>query len=445
MRKRLVSFVLMLLPALSQASAVYGPSPPAPHKVYPFPFAGRIYTDQYVYTTDRSLAQSSYSIWLDLDSKTEKGLGARFIGELDVFAKNMENPNQWSSFGQFREAYISYLGDGFDLRIGQQIIPWGKSDGVNPTDYFTAKNYTFLNPDDEVKRLGAPAVNLNFTPDAGTSSFSFQFVFQAFYPQTKLIIPDSVIPQGITVNRYARPPTAFQPDAMEGGVKIAFQKSNYDLSVSAFRGVVATPQFVYNQLTGTIDATNFEESAFGGDASFTVDDFVVRFETAVHLPDNGSANDPLFGLVEPNHWDSVVGVEKPIFTDFRVQFQFLYRYHLSYQDNVVVNTGNPILNQIMTGIAKANATLLNYQRQGNPGSSFRISYAKDSSRWTADLFIVGYFANGSDYLVRPQVGFTPVDNLKLLAGFDLYGGDPTTTLGSLHNRSDGFFEAKYIF
>jgi hypothetical protein len=232
---------------------------------------------------------------------------------------------------------------------------------------------------------------------------------------------------------------------MEYGAKLSYQKSDFDVSLSAFQGTSATPEFVFTRATSSIDSTNFRESAYGGDASFTSGDYIVRIESAIHFPENGSNTDPLFGFVEPNHWDSVIGVEKPIFTDFRIQAQFLYRWHLDYQDSVVVATGSPVLNQIMSGVAHANATLLNYQRQGNPGSSFRISYSKDSSKWTADIFIVGYFAGGSDYLVRPQVGFTPIDNLKLLAGLDLYGGDPTTTLGSLHSQSDGFFEAKYIF
>lgn len=141
------------------------------HKVYPFPFTGRIYTDQYVLTNSESnqtLAQSSASIWLDLDSHTDKGMGARFIGQFDFLYRDLNHPTETSVFYQLREAYVSYLSEGSDLRAGQQIIPWGKSDGINPTDYFTAKNYTLLNPDDEVKRTGAPALNWIFTPEAGT-------------------------------------------------------------------------------------------------------------------------------------------------------------------------------------------------------------------------------------------------------------------------------------
>lgn len=340
---------------------------------------------------------------------------------------------------------MSYFSEGLDLRAGQQIIPWGKSDGVNPTDYFTAKNYTFLNPDDEVKRTGAPALNFTFTPDNGTSPLSFQLVFQAFYPQTALLIPTQIIPQGMSINLYPNSPSAFQANSMEYGAKLSYQKSNYDFSISAFKGFGAVPEFVLNTSTLSIRPINPGERAFGADASVTRGDWILRFESALHLPDNGSPSDPLFGYVEPDHWDTVIGIERPLFTDFRLQAQFLYRYHLYFDGNPIPNASSPVLNTVLKGIASANATLLNYQHQGNPGTTLRIAYQKDGSRFSADLFFVGYFGGGDDFLIRPQAGFAPVDNVKLLAGFDYYGGNPARPLGALHGDSDGFFEARLLF
>ena len=413
------------------------------------PIDGRVFTDQYLYSGagqgDGQLAQSSLSVWLDADTKVDQGFGARAIGEFDFFAKDMERPDHVSAFVQLREGYVSYLGDGLDLRVGQQIIPWGKSDGINPTDYFTAKKYTFLNPDDEVRRVGAPAVNITFTPASGTSPITAQFIFQPSYAQTALLIPAQVAPQGLTVNRMPNEPGPFSSQSMEYGIKLSFQKSNFDFSISAFKGFAAIPQFVFNSQTGAIDSVNFAEKAFGGDASLTLGDYIIRFESAVHLPDNGTDRDPLYGYVEPDHWDTVIGVEKPFLTDFRTQVQFLYRYHLYFRGQTHSNSGNPIVDSILNGVARANATLLNYQHQSNPGASIRLAFAKDTSDWTADLFFVGYFADGQDYLIRPQIGYSPGENWKLLAGVDYYGGDVNRPLGALHDLSDVFFEAKRVF
>jgi hypothetical protein len=59
--------------------------------------------------------------------------------------------------------------------------------------------------------------------------------------------------------------------------------------------------------------------------------------------------------------------------------------------------------------------------------------------------MVGYFAGGESFLLRPQIGYTPVTNLKLVTGADLYGGNPNRPLGALKDRSHAFFEAKYVF
>ena len=280
---------------------------------------------------------------------------------------------------------------------------------------------------------------------SGTSPLTFQFVFQAAYPQTRFIIPDTVVPAGIQVNRYPDSPVLFEAKSMEYGLKVAYLKSDFDLSFSLFHGFTSFPEYVFNSLTQTIVAINPAESAVGSDGSFTFKSYIVRWETALHLPENGQANDPLFGLVEPSHWDSVLGIERPLFQDFRIQVQALYRWHLYFRDEPYTSSANPVVNQIQQGVARANATLLNYRRRGNPGATFRLAYAKERAVWTADLFLVGYFATGQDFLLRPQVGFTPRENLKLLAGLDLYGGDVSGPLGALHVQSDAFFEAKLLF
>ncbi len=431
-----------------EAAATPTPAPTHTKKHYSFPFTGRVYTDQYIYTSDSksgNIAQSSLSLWLDLDSRTEKGMGARFIGQSDFFYRDVNHPDDVSVVPQLREGYISFLGEGSDLRVGQQIIPWGKSDGINPTDYFTAKNYTLLNPDDEVRRVGAPAFNYSFTPSAGTSPFTFQFVFQAYNPQNKILIPGQIIPAGVTFHRDPRPPTAFQSDSMEYGVKVAYQKSNFDFSLSAFKGFSAYPEYIFNKTSFSIEAINAEETAVGGDCSFNFGESIIRLESALHMPTNGTDTDPLFGFVEPWHWDSVVGIERPFLDDFRFQIQFLYRWHLYYQSTPTSTDPNPLVNRLMLGIAQANATLLNYQQRSEPGTSLRLSFAKETSKWTADVFLVGYFSDGTDFLLRPQVGFTPIEGFKLLTGMDLYGGDQSRPLGSLHANSDAFFEAKYLF
>jgi hypothetical protein len=415
-----------------------------------YSFSGRVYSDQYFPTNPSTtyssgIFQSSISAWLDFQAKLSKSTSFHTVGQLDAFLRSMAEPNESSFGGKLREAYLSFQNDSLELRAGQQIIPWGKSDGVNPTDYFTAKDYTLLNPDEEVKRTGAPSILLSFTPKNGTSPFNFTGVFQAYYPQTKLLIPDQAIPSGVQFQKYPFAPTPFQTETVEFGAKLSYLKNDFDFSFSAFRGMNHFAQYVYEIASNQIVPKNIQQTVFGGDVSFTFGDYVFRAETGYFIPDQGRENTDLYGLVQPTHLDSVAGIEHTFFDDFHAQVQVLYRYHVGYLNPSLYTTANPILTQIQQSVARSNGLLLNFQRQDNLGGTFRIGYANETSDWTADVFLFGYFAEGQDYLLRPQISYKLIEGLKFTAGGDFYGGDETRPLGALQKNSSVFVEGRYVF
>src|SRR5690606_32841844 len=67
---------------------------------------------------------------------------------------------------ELREGYVNaYLGP-VDIRLGQQIIVWGKADGFNPTNNLTPTNLSIRSPHDDDRRVGnfASRVFLNMEP-----------------------------------------------------------------------------------------------------------------------------------------------------------------------------------------------------------------------------------------------------------------------------------------
>ena len=118
---------------------------------------GRVFTDVYAPTRDEPLStdlrQASTSIWLQADPKLGERSSAHFTLTGDYFETALPgNPDGRRLRVGLREAYVAYAHKGLEFRAGRQIIPWGKSDAVNPTDFLSAKDYTFLNPDEEVRR-----------------------------------------------------------------------------------------------------------------------------------------------------------------------------------------------------------------------------------------------------------------------------------------------------
>lgn len=416
---------------------------------------GRIFTDQYplLYNSESRasvLQQSSVSLWLEASPQISERWGAHGVYAANFFARSIvgtvgaAGSNDLSYQGQLREGYLGFLSDGLELRAGRQIIPWGKSDGVNPTDYLTAKDYTFLNPDDETRRTGAETLLLSWTPRNGNSPFNFNFIFQPSYPQNRLLIPSTAIPAGlpIPVQVNASAPAEFSSEFQQVAIKAAYLGAHFDVSLSAFRGWSATPQYMLEE--SAIVPKSVRESAVGADASFSSGASTFRIESALHMPEGGMPGDTLFGVLQPWRWTTVAGIERPFGESFRGQLQFVFQNSLqslsaeSYTDSSLVSTA------IQREIGKTNALLLDFQRANQFGATFRLAYAPEASRWNMEAVSLVYFPGG-DYYLRPLVGYRPMENVKLSVGADLYGGPADLRLGALRSYSTAFAEAKYVF
>ena len=61
-------------------------------------------------------------------------------------------------FLELREAYVDLYAGPLDLRVGQQIIVWGRADAFNPTNTLTAVDWRVRSPIEDDRRLGNLAV-----------------------------------------------------------------------------------------------------------------------------------------------------------------------------------------------------------------------------------------------------------------------------------------------
>lgn len=424
--------------------------------------AGRIFSDLYVpfastsvNALDRqSYRQASTSFWLQGDPKLGEHSSARFVLAADAIEASRGSAGLAGSAvgddskfrARAREAYVAYFKDGWEARLGRQILPWGKTDALNPTDFLSAKDYAFFNPDEEVRRIGATSLWTTWTPAQGNSPLAFTAVVTPVFPQSRLLIPTSAVPAGVELAANPiQPPTTVANTEL--ALKGAYNGSNWDASLLAFRGFNHLPEFV---LVGqpaspsapiAIAQTFHRVHALGGDGSLTVGKWILRAESAYVWTENDDGTNP---LIQPSRWDSVVGVERPLGDDFRVQVQGVYRYFPAFQEPGTAGGTNPLLAAINAQIARANALLLGYQDKSRPGATFRISYSNESSGVDAELFLVGNFVGG-DYLARPKITYAWTDAIRTTAGLEYYGGPDDRPLGALKSFNSLFIEAKYSF
>jgi hypothetical protein len=237
------SFSLILIICLAAAALLFSSS-----------IAGAAYISQKItgYTAyDLENSSELYS-YLEYDLKLEQRLDK---GQFVLNPKLQINTVEEELELELYEGYLDYYFSNADLRIGRQIISWGKADGLTVTNLINDQSRVqrpFVNPDDRF--LGSDAFKLDYYTDSGTL--------------------EAVI---------SLPPRDSDLDADQSGFGLRYSVlgmgSDYEISAGSF------PQYnlmleVYNQLTGSSEALYRDQNFIGGSFSNDLGKFVLKGEGA---------------------------------------------------------------------------------------------------------------------------------------------------------------------
>lgn len=413
-------------------------------------FSGRAFEDLYLPTKDHvgtTFEQASTSLWLQGDTRISNALAARAEYQGDFFANARLTGDRPGPHlrNRLREGWTEYFANGFQVRVGKQIIPWGKSDGINPTDFLTARESNFLNHDAEVTRVGGVALLASYTPSGGASPASFTIVAQPWFPKGDYLVPAAAIPRGVSIGEVQEPGRSTRNTEVAG--KAAYAGDGWDASVSYFHGFDHRPVFaetshaIVSPTAYTVNAQRIFQrvNAAGADASYSGGPWVYRFETAYLWTEGGKSM-----LLIPSHWDLVVGAERPFLDNFRVQAQLVSRYFPDWSDPAAAPGPDAVSIAINRQIAAANALLQQYQHRWGTASTLRISYALEQPAISAELLWYEGLNDG-DYYLRPMLSYGVLESLRWYLGYDHYGGPADKSIGSLQTYNAVFTEVKLSF
>jgi hypothetical protein len=164
----------------------------------------------------------------------EKGFG--FDAEMYIDLGFREDHNNADT--DINEAYLNYYTDNMDWRIGKQLINWGSSYKLQPTDYFNPVDRTALKPLDE--KLGVEAVKgIYYAPNG----LEITGVVVPFFKADKL---STFIPNLRAVEDNV--------ENMQEGFKVTKRSfKGFDLSLSGYHGFDRKPinnnmDFIYPEL-----------------------------------------------------------------------------------------------------------------------------------------------------------------------------------------------------
>jgi hypothetical protein len=362
-----------------------------------------------------------------LQLKALPHLSSTLEGKLEVRVTNESVGKSAATRANWLEGYVTVHFSAADLRIGKQIVAWGRADGINPTDNLTPRDYTVLLPFEDDQRFGTPAVKLDaFVSEKHTLTV---YVSPLFEPAR---IP---LPAAAGSIRESKPAHSLSNTSV--GVKLNKVGEGLDWSVSYFRGFSLWPDASVAESTGAsaLELHHPRISAFGADFARNYGRFGIRGEMAYIDTADDSGADP---EVRSPHLHWIVGVDRTFFDNLNINLQFFQRRVRHYRDP------QTFIDPLQRAAAVQNALVAGQRDRVSNGSSFRISNKWLNDTLEVEVFAVVNFTRG-DCFLRPLVTYAFSDDWKATVGGEFYRGSPQTQFGSLEPNRGVFAELRYGF
>ena len=332
--------------------------------------------------------------------------------------------------GDLREGYAERAFGDVDLKMGRQIIVWGRADKINPTDVWSIRNYRLLATDDDDQRIGATA--LKATWNVGNDRLVA--VWQPEFRTPVLPIPPPRAGAGLTSVIAAR-------KTAQLGVKYDHSGAGLDWSVSYSHAINRTPDLTL--LSGELNhddqggprlglAYKFADLV-GADVAFPVGKFGFRGEVAHVHARNSHGLDP---LGQNDCLFAVAGMDRTWGGRLNVNVQYLFRYMFDYRDP------SSMSGPFLRGLATQARLIDNQLAATMEGASFRIDYKARNETLEMEISGAMWFKrNDSFSMLKISYAFT--DRIKGIVGANLWSGPLDSFFGRLRTTSAAFVELRF--
>jgi len=336
--------------------------------------------------------------------------------EARVTAPDIRGRPGYGVHSELLEGYATLHFKRVDLRLGKQIVAWGRADGINPTDNLTPRDYRVLLPLEEDQRFGTWGARL----DAYLSQeLTFETFVSTFFEPAQFPLPTD----GAAV--VTRQPGHSIRNG-EVGVKLNKSGGHFDWSFSYYRGYGLLP-FVASAASA-FQLYYPRMQVLGADWARNYGRFGFRSELAYTLPENQPGADPNANR-RRLFW--VNGVDRTFFENLNLNVQLFLRWMPRYQ--------NPaeLANPMARTTGALNSIIDGQERGASPGITFRVSDQWLNDTLRVELLFLGNLARGDHYL-RPLITYDVTDKTQVLFGANLYGGPRDAPYG-LQRADNGVF------
>lgn len=361
-------------------------------------------------------------------------------------------------FLDLREAYVNtYLGP-LDLRLGQQIIVWGRADAFNPTNNISPLDLRVRSPVEDDRRIGNVGARafLNFEP------MRLEGVWMPLYVPAEL--PRSIVPDYVLFYPERFPSPGLTESLVAG--RLHLELPAFETSVSYLYGHAPLPGFELVNFTGGENTafvgarrTAYQHHVVGFDFSTVFGDaFALRGEAAYRRP-TGDWEGRYYAPRPDVQY--VLGVDRT-FGSVNVIAQYMGRFvfdwelqepeeELTFQ--ALVAQGDPITGTtretveagLIAQFARTNQILFSQRAEVQHMATLRIEWllAHDTLSLSA-LGMMNFTTE--EWLLFPKVAYKVSDALSATIGGEVFVGPDRTLFGLIDETlSAGYAELKYAF
>lgn len=392
-----------------------------------------------------------------LKQRVKVAPGVRWVAEGRVLAQQVGHEHEDATHGsirslryadevvtELREGYVEIARDQFEVRLGRQVIPWGRADEINPTDVISPKNFVLLLPE------GSPAYRSGVNAVRIDAFLPWQLraigVYVPFMEQS--IIPLADLPEGATLGERL-PPIRFENGS--AGFKLDRSGGEVDASLAYYYGFNLAPEVHVdrasidpdtNELTADAVLRHGRQHMIGADFATAQGQFGYRGEVAwIHTDNpNGRRVDEIVPYLY-----YVLGIERTFPGSASVILQYVGRYVPERVDpeRALQNPDQAL--GFANYVASRSTMVINSQLDTvQNGWSLRL----DKKFWndTLDCELLSlHFFERNDFFLRPRITYDWTDSVKTAVGGEIFHGPKNSTFGRIEKNTGAFVEVKYSF
>jgi hypothetical protein len=423
----------------------------------PVTFGGYVRGDTFigrVPNENQGLVTAAYGE-LSLNVRTAKGANGDGFAEVRI-----RHGLQGETSGLLidaREAYANLYAGPFDLRLGQQIIVWGRADALNPTNNLTPVDFRIRSPLEDDIRLG----NVGARAFLRLGLARLEGVWMPTYLATELP------PVGLPPLVVFGPPVFPGPDLRNGLIagRAHLELAAFEASVSYLRGYAPLPGLTLSDLrfdtlnpAVIVARTAYQQQVVGLDFSTALGEVAtIRGEAAYRRPYDYQQR-PYAARPDLQY---ALGADHN-FGSFSVIAQYLGRYVFDWRkepgttraSELAGILGDPtremdfresVTDEINLELAQVNQILFSQTAKVQHIATLRFEWLLAHETLSISSLCLLNFTT-QEWLVTPRIGWRATDAMTAYVGAQVFAGPNDTLFGLIDQTlSAGYAELRFTY